>query len=291
MPVCTGWRNHMAEGNLLSSPMIMLLKITAFIALVYVLPLLMLFIMQREFIYITKTLLAPVSVFKKIESLQEVTAVTEDGMLLTGWFVPPADADKPVIVFFHGNASNLSMSMSGALPYIREGYGYLVAEYRGYSGNDGKPSEKNLYKDARGWIDYLKGRGHKEQDMVLFGESLGSGVAVQMALEYKDIRAIVLISPYTRLVDVAKKHYPFYPVHHLMRDKYANIEKVRRLQQPVFIIHGGRDHIVPVEMSQELYESVPGPKSIKIIPQSGHNDLFLHHADDYILMFLQSLNR
>lgn len=272
-----------------SPPVITLLKIAGFLALIYLLPLLMLFIMQREFIYITKTPLAPLSVFKKIETLQEVTTVTEDGLPLTGWFVPPADEGKPVVVFFHGNASNLSMSMSGALPYIRVGYGFLVAEYRGYSGNEGKPSEENLYRDARGWIGYLKDKDYSEQDMVLFGESLGSGVAVQMALEYADIRALVLISPYTRLVDVAKKHYPLYPVHHLMREKYDNIGKARNLPQPVFIIHGGRDHIVPVEMAQKLYESLPGQKSIKIIPQSGHNDLFLHHADDYILSFLQSL--
>lgn len=279
----------MAEWNMFSPPVITLLKIAGFLALIYLLPLLMLFIMQRDFIYITRTPLAPLSAFAAIDDLQEVTTQTKDGLFLTGWFVPPAEEGRPVIVFFHGNASNLSTSMSGALPYIRQGYGFLVAEYRGYSGNEGKPSEENLYRDARSWIGYLKEKDYREQDMILFGESLGSGVAVQMAVEYSDIRALVLISPYTRLVDVAKKHYPLYPVHHLMREKYDNIGKVRNLSQPVFIIHGGRDHIVPVEMAQKLYESLPGQKSIKIIPQSGHNDLFLHQADRHILSFLQSL--
>lgn len=266
-------------------------KILIYVALLYFVFMMVLFVFQRHFIYIIHTPRAPISAFlSSIPAIEEVVVSPEKGLDIKGWFVPPVDKEKPVIVFFHGNASNLSMAMSGAVHYLHAGYGFLVAEYRGYSGNKGIPSEKSLYRDARAWLNFLKSAEYAEEQIFLFGESLGSGIAVQMAIEFPNVKAVVLISPYTRLVDVAQKHYPVFPVRFLMRDKYASIDKVGALKGPVYIIHGDSDAIVPVQMGHKLFEKINGPKNIRIVPGAGHNDLYLNGANAYILQFLQSLN-
>ena len=174
--------------------------------------------------------------------------------------------------------------MERILPYIKAGYGVLLLAYRGYSGNQGQPSEQGLYNDARAALHFLKKQHIAEHCMVLFGESLGTGVAVQMATEFH-VGAVILQSPYTSIADVGQKHYPFLPVHWLLKDRYDSRDKITHIHAPLFIFHGTKDKIIPLAMGEKIYQSALPPKQMKIYPEAGHGNL--PNTSSLIMHFLQ----
>ena len=156
--------------------------------------------------------------------------------------------------------------------YGKKGYGIMLLSYRGYGDNPGHPSESGLYHDARAGIHFLKAHDVRSSCIVLFGESLGSGVAVQMASEFH-VGAVILQSPYTTLVDVAKKHYPYLPVQWLLKERFQSIKKIHKIETPLFIIHGAQDKVIPVHLGERLYHKAMQPKDMKIYKEAGHNTL------------------
>ncbi len=215
---------------------------------------------------------------------------TDDGLDLEGWFFPPPeDSTRPVLVYFHGNAGSIENRGPVVRPWIEDGYGVLLAEYRGYGGNPGSPSEAGLYEDARAWLGWLAAHGIADGRVIVYGESLGSGVAVQMGIEHPGLLAIVLQSAYTSLPDVARLSYPYVPVDLLMKDRFETRKKIGNLNVPVLLLHGGRDALLPVSQANALYEAAVEPKRIVVFPEGRHNDLSAEDRKAAVDLFLESL--
>jgi fermentation-respiration switch protein FrsA (DUF1100 family) len=210
---------------------------------------------------------------------------TEDGLTLTGWHRGPREPGRPTVALFHGNAGHLGLRSFKARQFINAGYGVLLASYRGWGGNPGRPTEAGLYRDARAFLDRLSGLGVAEQRLVVYGESLGTGVAVQMATE-RAVRAVVLEAPYTTIPDVGAKRFPFAPVRTLMRDRFDSLSKIGGIRAPLLIVHGERDRTVPVRLGRRLFAAAVEPKRAVWLPQAGHNDVFDHGAGRAVLEFL-----
>jgi uncharacterized protein len=218
--------------------------------------------------------------------LQPVAYRSPDGIELNSLYrAPPSDAAR-VLLHFHGNAGNIGDRVGRILPYAGAGMGILLAEYRGFGGNSGSPSEQGFYDDARAAIAFLRKQGVEPGRIVFYGESLGSGVAVQMATEFA-CGALVLEAPYSSVVDVAQGRYWMFPVRALVRDRYDSTEKITRVRCPIFIMHGMSDRVIPIRYGERLYELAPSPKEMKVYPGLGHVGFDEVRGFDAVLDFLR----
>jgi hypothetical protein len=260
-------------------------KIIFNILLVYFCLAAALYLIQRSFIYFPSKRALDHTQFDTVEV---VTVTTSDGLDLNGWYIAP-DGDKEIIVFFHGNASNHLGSLYTLQHYIQQGYGILSVGYRGYSGNPAKPSEKGFYKDARAFLDYLTSQNIPNNQIILYGQSIGSGVAVQMATEFKNIRAMILESPFTKLPDIAKEQFFFLPVNLMMKDKFDNIGKISNVEAPLIIVQGMNDQMIKPQLGQRVFEKANSPKEIIQLEGFGHNDLPVKEMTDRVIKALQKL--
>jgi uncharacterized protein len=213
---------------------------------------------------------------------------TRDNLTLKSWY-HKAQSSKQTLLYLHGNAGNVANRVVLVQSYIKHGYGVLLLSYRGYAGNPGTPTEQGLYNDARAAIEFLQQQHVSYKDIILFGESIGTGVAVQMATEYP-VAAIILQSPYSSLVDVAKYHYPFMPVEFLMKDRFDSIDKISQVRQPLLVLHGERDTIVPIKFGEKLFEKANKPKVFKRYPEFGHNNIVSNRLQQDVLDFIKSIS-
>lgn len=204
------------------------------------------------------------------QDMTELTLITRDGLRLSSWY-KAAHSNHPTIVYLHGNAGHIGYRVPLVRPLMDEGFGLLLLEYRGYGGNPGQPTEQGLYEDGRAAIDFLCDKGLRPQDIVLYGESLGTGIATQLALEY-DVCALILQSPYTSLATLAKHHYPWILVKPW--DQFDSMKRITTIHTPLLILHGAQDKIVPVQQALELYHTANEPKTLHRFEQQGHNDLW-----------------
>lgn len=212
---------------------------------------------------------------------EELALVAEDGVKLHGWFLP-AKSSRLTLLVCHGNAGNVSHRLDRALlVQARLGMDVLLFDYRGYGRSEGSPDEAGTYRDGRAAWRSLRDRGHAPGRIVLFGESLGSGVAVQLALENPGARALVLESPFTSVPDMARAVYPFLPVWPLVRTRYDNLAKAKGLRLPLLVLHGERDDIVPFAQGRRVFEAAPPPKRFFPIPGAGHNDTYAVGGEPY----------
>lgn len=214
---------------------------------------------------------------------------TADGLDLTSWFRAPAEG-RPTLVHFQGNAGHIGDRAPLMQPYLDAGFGVLLAGYRGYGGNPGKPTEEGLYADGRAALDWLAARGIAADSVVLYGESLGSGVAVQMAVE-RPVAGLVLQAPFTSAVDVGQAAYRWLPVRLLMWDRFDSLAKIGRVSAPLLVIHGEADSIVPARFGRRLFDAAREPKTARFVSGAGHNDLYLHGIAGTVLDFLRNLPR
>lgn len=197
---------------------------------------------------------------------------TPDGERLVSWYAPPA-ASQPTLLYLHGNAGTLADRVDRISNYRASGRGVLIMSYRGYSGSTGRPSEAANVADARLAFDTLVAWGVSPSDIIVYGESIGSGIAVQLAAS-RPAAALVLDAPYTSIVDVGAMHYPYLPARLMMRDRYETLKHLQNVTVPVLVIHGERDAVIPVEMGRKVAASAPGPARIVTFPEAGHSD---HH--------------
>jgi fermentation-respiration switch protein FrsA (DUF1100 family) len=209
---------------------------------------------------------------------------TEDGLHLAGWFVPAIEPTfGHTVIVFNGNAGHRGYRAHLAAQLAARGFATLLFDYRGYGGNPGLPSEEGLARDARAALAYLASRADVDRTrIVYYGESLGSAVAVRLALEYSPA-ALVLRSPFTSLTDIGRHHYPFLPVGWLLRDRYPSIDRIGGLTSPVLVVVGDEDRIVPASNSEELFDAVPGPKRLVVIEGADHNDMALNAGPELLL--------
>ena len=213
----------------------------------------------------------------------EVRLRTADGLDLTAWEAPPAPG-RPIIVYFHGNGGNIAGRVFKLRPFLEAGYGVLLVSWRGYGGNPGSPSEEGLLADGRAALHHVGGR----TPVVLFGESLGGGVAVRLAAERPPM-AMILEAPFASAVSVGAERYWWLPVRLLMKDRFESIRWIGGVTAPLLVVHGERDGVVPVRHGRRLLAAANEPKRGVFLPKAGHNDLFEHGAAEVELDFLSRL--
>lgn len=248
--------------------MVLVLKTILIVAAVlYVAAVGVMYFAQRSFIYFPDPLrTSPAAA--GLADVTEVAIATPDGERLVAWY-GKARPGQPTILYFHGNGGSLALRADTMAKYLERGRGMLMLAYRGYSGSSGSPSEAANVADAKLAYDWLVRNGVKPDDIILYGESLGSGVAIQVARE-KKVAGLVLDSPYTSILELASAAYPWLPVGLLLRDRYESITYIGDVHMPVFILHGEADDIVPVEMGRRLLAAANDPKEIRTMPGAGH---------------------
>lgn len=237
------------------------------LAICYIAAVALLYVYQRELIYFPDARKVLPSEAGLVGVREEIIA-TPDGERLVAWWSPPRPG-MPVVVDFQGQGGAPSHRVHRIRPFVAEGYGILTLSYRGYGGSTGKPSERTLVADGDLAIDWLKARGFAENRIVIFGESLGTGVAVQVAAS-RSVAGLILDSPYSSLADVAQGRFPLVPVRWLMLDRFDSLAHIPRVKAPIFIFHGDRDTIVPYELGQRLYAAATSPKEFMTIPGGFH---------------------
>jgi uncharacterized protein len=224
-----------------------------------------------------------------LAGVEPVTFDTDDGIRLHGWFVPSRRSPAITLAVFNGNGGNRAYRSGLARAFGERGVAVLLFDYRGYGGNDGRPTEAGLASDARAARAYLAARADVDMRRVIyFGESLGAAVAIRLAVDHPPA-ALVLRSPFTSMADVGRVHYPFLPVRWLLRDRFPSLERIAQVSSPVLVIAGDRDRVVPIEQSRQLYAAASAPKRLVIISGADHNDEALAEGPEVIQATLQLL--
>jgi fermentation-respiration switch protein FrsA (DUF1100 family) len=253
---------------------------------VYVVVLIAVYLAQRSLQYFPDKNYPGTPQDSGVPDMEIVELKTEDGLTLNAWFAPPPKKDGQIVVLFHGNAGHIGHRAIKARHFIDRGIGVLLVEYRGFGGNPGRPTEQGLYHDGRAALRFLEQREYTVSQLILYGESIGSGVAVQMALEIQP-RYLILEAPFSSAADVAKMQYFFLPVDFLMKDRYDNIKKIADIKTNLLIVHGDEDMVIPIELAQMLFVRANHPKEFITINGGHHNDLFDHHAGHIINDWLE----
>ena len=207
----------------------------------------------------------------------EIFIKVEEEIQLKSWIIRKDLKKFKTLVIFHGNAGDLSNRIYKLNELYKLDINILLISWRGFSGNKGSPTEKNLYADAKASIKWLNEQGVKNSQIILYGESLGSGVAVEIGKE-NNFNSIILESPFTSIENSAKIYYPYLPVKLLLKDKYDSMSKIKMINNPILIMHGKKDDVVPFSMGKELFEKANSPK------QS-----YFTHDDDHMMEFNSTL--
>lgn len=203
----------------------------------------------------------------------EVALETSDGEKLVAWHVPPRDG-KPVVIYFHGNGEIVAWRAERHRATIADGTGLIAVNFRGYGGSTGTPTETGLHRDAEAAYAFAAAR-YAPQRIVLWGHSLGTGVAVRLAAA-KPVGKLILEAPYTSTADIAAQLFPYVPVRWLMRDQFRSDQWIGKVHVPLLIMHGARDDAISIEFGRRLFAVANEPKRFIAFPQGGHIDL-----DDY----------
>ena len=212
----------------------------------------------------------------------EVFIEVEDKIRLKAWIIEKNLKKYKTLVFFHGNAGNLFNRVHKLNKLNDLDINILIFSWRGFSGNSGNPTESNLYKDGKKIIDWLNDKGVDSDKIILYGESLGTGVVVELGQSEK-FNKIILESPYTSIERAAKIYYPYLPIKYLLKDKYNSLQKIDKIKVPILIMHGKKDSIIPFEMGVELYQKANEPKYF-FFPE---NDNHMMNFDDELMKNLK----
>ena len=224
----------------------------------------------------------------KVE-VEKVKITTSDNINLLGWFHKKDLKKFKTIVYFHGNAGNLENRIHKLNHFKDMDVNFLIIAWRGFSGNQGKPSEKGLYNDGNSAILWLKNLGLKDNDIVLYGESLGTGVATEIA-QNNNFAGLVLETPFTSMIEAAKNFYPYIPVDFLLKDKYDNQNKIKNINMPVLVMHGEADQIVPFWMGEKIFEMANQPKYSYFTKFDDHMMEYNEKLVYELKIFIKSLN-
>ena len=196
-----------------------------------------------------------------------------------GWFIPAVEVDAPVMLYLHGNGSNVGDLVERMQQFHEWGYGVLLIDYRGYGLSGGKfPNEQRVYEDAEAAWQYLTAeRGIDESDVVIYGRSIGGAIAIELASQHPTAAGLITESTFTSMRDMVNHSHPLLPlitpVDLILTQRFDSAEKARSLQMPVLLMHGTADTTVPTHMSQVLYDTLPGEKELVNIEGGNHNDL------------------
>ena len=208
---------------------------------------------------------------------EEIFIKVNDEIKLKSWIINKDLKNFKTLVFFHGNAGDLSNRIYKLNELDKLDINILLISWRGFSGNEGYPTEKNLYEDAEAAIKWLNKKKVSNSQIILYGESLGTGVAVEIASK-NNFNSIILESPFTSIENSAKIYYPYLPVKFLLKDRYDSISKIKKINSPILVMHGRKDDIVPFFMGKKLFEIANSPK-----------DSYFTDIDDHMMEFNSQL--
>ncbi|UCE88555.1 MAG: alpha/beta hydrolase [Pseudomonadota bacterium] len=248
----------------------------------YVLVLLVLYLLQARLLYLPgipgrEITATPAAIGLRHE---DVELLTEDGVRLHGWFVPGRDA-RGVVLFFHGNAGNISHRLDSLRIFHQLGYSSFIIDYRGYGLSEGRPTEQGTYRDAdAAWRYLVEQRGEAPHGIVVFGRSLGAAVAAYLAGAEKP-RALIVETAFTSVPDLAAELYPMFPVRPLSRFRYDTRARLAGVSCPVLIVHSADDEIIPFSHGRSLFEAAREPKQMLVI-RGGHNEGFIVSGNVYL---------
>ena len=222
---------------------------------------------------------------------EEVTFTGYDGLRLHGWYVP--GRSDVTFLWFHGNGGNIGHRVDEIdIIHHRLGVNLLIFDYSGYGKSEGKPSERGTYLDARAALAYLQTRSDLDvEKIVYFGRSLGAAVAVELAT-FESPLALVLVSPFASIADMARKSLLNLPVQWLLRDRYNSYARIKGINRPLLILHGDQDKTVPISQGKKLFDAANQPKRFQVVLGAGHNDTYLASRSSYweaLDVFLASL--
>ena len=266
------------------------LNILLLAAIAYAVILLLVFVFQSRLVYFPE-IGRDIAVTPKALRLdyEELRIGTEDGETLHAWWVP-VTAARGTVLILHGNAGNISHRLDYLAMFNRLGYASLIIDYRGYGASSGSPSEQGTYRDAEAaWRYLITERKLQPRDIVLFGESLGGGVATWLAAKYPP-RALVLASTFTSVPDLAAQVYPWLPVRLLARMRYDNRDRIAKIAVPVLIAHSRNDDIIPYAHGEALFAAAHEPKQL-LAMSGGHNDGFIFSRDEWVAELASFLER
>ena len=240
------------------------------------------FLGQRAMLYPAPRLATPF----RPDDFEQAVLQTSDGLRLKA-IHRPARGNLPTLIFFHGNGDNLQGALAATGRLGEAGYGLLLPEYRGYAGNPGSPSEEGLYRDGEAALHWLAGRNIPAGRIFLIGNSLGSGVATELATRH-DVAGLVLISGFASMAEVAARHIRIFPVRLLLLDRYENAAKLPRVAAPVLLLHGAADRLIPAGQSEELARASRQARLV-ILPDAGHELAYLPQSQALIADWLRDL--
>ena len=226
---------------------------------------------------------------KIIVPIEKVRIKTRDNIELLSWYHNKNLDNYKTILFLHGNAGSLENRIHKINHFKDMKVNFLIVAWRGFSGNKGEPTEEGLYEDARSAINWLKLKGVKENNIIVYGESLGTGVATEIA-QNRNFGGIILESPFTSMIDAGKDKYPYLPVRLLLKDKYESDKKIKNINIPILIMHGKIDNIVPFSMGKKMYELANNPKYSYFSEYDDHMMEYNEKLLNILKKFIYSLN-
>ncbi len=255
--------------------------------LIYLLILIFVYLFQRSLLYHPTE--NNYSGDQILVSIKKVKIKTQDNLELISWYHNKNINDYKTILFLHGNAGTLENRIHKINHFKDMNVNFLIVAWRGFSGNEGHPNEKGLYEDANSAVRWLQSKGVKEKNIIIYGESLGTGVATEIA-QKKSFGGIILESPFTSMIDAGKDKYPYLPVKFLLKDKYESNKKIKNIISPILIMHGKIDNIVPFNMGKKMYELANEPKYFYFTDYDNHMMEFDEKLLNAIKKFIFSLN-
>ncbi|BCA95360.1 alpha/beta hydrolase [Legionella antarctica] len=258
------------------------LVISAFV--IFSIVLILMYVFQRHLIYFPDVHHPSLNKYQA-NDITVVSLQTEDDVTLKSWY-KPAINQLPTILYLHGNAGHIGYRMPLARQFIDAGLGLLLLEYRGYGGNKGSPSESAFYEDGHTALRYLEKQGIKPQQTILYGESLGTGVATELA-NHHQVCAVVLQSPFTSLVNLSRYHYPWLFIKPW--DKFDSLSRITAINAPLLVLHGKQDRVVPYSDGLAIFNTAIEPKQMFSFEQKGHNNLWESTGfSDKVIYFIRT---
>tara|TARA_B110000438_G_scaffold291866_1_gene329382 strand:+ start:463 stop:1299 length:837 start_codon:yes stop_codon:yes gene_type:complete len=221
--------------------------------------------------------------------IEKVKIRTKDNIELISWYHYKDIINFKTILFLHGNAGSLENRIHKLNHFKNLNVNFLIIAWRGFSGNKGTPTEKGLYNDARSAVRWLKAQGITEKNIIIYGESLGTGIATEIS-QNKNFAGVILESPFTSMIDAGKNKYPYLPVSFLLKDKYESYKKIKNIKSPILIMHGKVDNIVPFSMGKKMYEMANEPKNSYFSEYDDHMMEYNKSLLNVLRQFIDSLN-
>jgi len=263
------------------------LFLASLVIIVYLLVTFSLYIFQRSLLY------HPVENNyygdKLTVEIKKVKITTSDNIDLLAWYHKKDIKKYKTILYLHGNAGSLENRIHKINHFDDININFLLLAWRGFSGNEGKPTEQGLYEDARSAVKWLVNQGVVEENIIIYGESLGTGVASEIA-QNKNFAGVILESPFTSMIDAGASKYPIFPIRFLLKDKYESDKKIKNIKSPILIMHGKEDKIVPFRMGEKMFKLANEPKYSYFSKYDDHMMDFNNELVNSIKSFIASLN-